>query len=149
MELLKPPYGAVKSKKRKGRGPGSGKGKTAGRGGKGQTARKGGGVRIGFEGGQTPLYRRLPKRGFVNGKFKVVYNEINLHLLNRFEDGAKLSFVNFVKAGLIANEKNGVKILGNGTLNKKLEIQADKFSKNAKEKIEKSGGKVIEIGKVN
>jgi len=145
MENLKPPVGAVKKRKIIGRGPGSGMGKTSTKGHKGQNARKGGGVRVGFEGGQTPLYRRLPKRGFKNFNFKKEYNEVNLFLLNKFENGSKITLDELDKIGLISSKKLGLKILGNGELKKKLEIHAEKFSKSAIEKIEKAGGKAIVI----
>ena len=120
---------------RVGRGPGSGNGKTSGRGQKGQKSRSGGGVRLGFEGGQTPLARRLPKRGFTNFNRKE-YAIVNVETLNAFEDGAT------VNAGVIKKELSGLKVLGNGELTKKLTVQAVKFSKSAQEAIEKAGGKV-------
>jgi large subunit ribosomal protein L15 len=143
IEMLKAPIGANKKEKRLGRGPGSGTGKTSGKGNKGQNARKSGGVSIAFEGGQTPLYRRLPKRGFKNFPFKKFYNEINLYLLNKFENGSVVKFDDFEKNGLISRKTNPVKILGVGDISKKLEIHANKFSKSAIEKIEKAGGKAI------
>ncbi|HNZ26557.1 MAG TPA: 50S ribosomal protein L15 [Spirochaetota bacterium] len=147
IELLRPPKNSVKKRSRVGRGPGSGSGKTSGKGHRGQNSRKGGGVRLGFEGGQTPLYRRLPKRGFKNFHFKKNYNEVNVYILNQFEDGAVVDRELLDKAGLIPLSRSGVKILGNGDLNKKLEVHADVFSKSAKEKIEKAGGKVVELNK--
>lgn len=141
LNSVKPNPGAVKAKKRVGRGPGSGTGKTAGRGENGQNSRSGGGVRIGFEGGQTPLFRRLPKRGFTNARFKKVYAVINLDDLNRFEDGAEITPEILKDMGLIKNMQDGLKILGNGKLEKKLNIKANKFSKKATEEIEKLGGK--------
>lgn len=147
MENLKPPIGAVKKKKIIGRGPGSGMGKTSTRGHKGQKARKGGGVRPGFEGGQTPLYRRLPKRGFKNARFKKEYNEINVFMFNKFDDNSKITIEELNKLGLI-NKKLGLKILGNGDISKKLEIHANKFTKQAIEKIEKAGGKAVIIDEV-
>ncbi|HOF01355.1 MAG TPA: 50S ribosomal protein L15 [Spirochaetota bacterium] len=147
IELLRPPKNSVKKRSRVGRGPGSGSGKTSGRGHRGQNSRKGGGVRLGFEGGQTPLYRRLPKRGFKNFHFKKNYNEVNVYILNQFEDGAVVDRELLDKAGLIPLSRSGVKILGNGDLNKKLEVHADVFSKSAREKIEKAGGKVVELNK--
>ena len=135
------PEGAIKTRKIVGRGPGSGLGKTSGKGHKGQNARSGGGVRPGFEGGQLPLYRRLPKRGFSNAKFKVRYAVINLTDLNRFEDGAEVSPEILKEMGLVKNQLDGIKVLGNGTLEKKLVVKAHKFSDVAKEQIEKLGGK--------
>jgi len=136
-----PNEGATKVRKRVGRGVGSGTGKTSGKGEKGQNARSGGGVRPGFEGGQLPLYRRLPKRGFSNAKFKVRYAVINLTDLNRFEDGAEVSPEILKEMGLVKNQLDGIKVLGNGTLEKKLVVKAHKFSDVAKEQIEKLGGK--------
>ena len=141
LNSVKPNPNAIKAKKRVGRGPGSGTGKTAGRGENGQNKRSGGGVRIGFEGGQTPLFRRLPKRGFNNARFKTVYAVINLSDLNRFEDGAEVSPEILKDMGLIKNLQDGLKVLGNGKLEKKLNIKANKFSKSAIQKIEKLGGK--------
>lgn len=143
IELLKAPEGSSKKRKRVGRGQGSGNGKTAGRGHKGQNSRKGGGVRLGFEGGQTPLYRRLPKRGFGNDRFKVEYNEVNVSLLNVFKDGQVVKIEDMENAGLLYSSKLPVKILAGGELTKKLEVVADKFSKAASEKIEKLGGKTV------
>ncbi len=136
-----PNEGATTVRKRVGRGVGSGTGKTSGKGEKGQNARSGGGVRPGFEGGQLPLYRRLPKRGFSNAKFKVRYAVINLTDLNRFEDGAEVSPEILKEMGLVKNQLDGIKVLGNGTLEKKLVVKAHKFSDVAKEQIEKLGGK--------
>ena len=138
---LRPNEKAFKERKRVGRGPGSGLGKTSGRGQKGQNARSGGGVRPGFEGGQLPLFRRLPKRGFSNAKFKTVYAVINLSDLNKFEDGAIVTPEILKEMGILKNQLNGVKILGNGKLEKKLTVKAHKFSESAKESIEKMGGK--------
>ena len=138
---LRPNEKAFKTRKRVGRGPGSGLGKTSGRGQKGQNARSGGGVRPGFEGGQLPLFRRLPKRGFSNAKFKTVYAVINLSDLNKFEDGAIVTPEILKEMGILKNQLNGVKILGNGKLEKKLTVKAHKFSESAKESIEKMGGK--------
>jgi len=143
MEKLKPANGSVKKRKRVGRGPGSGMGKTCSRGHKGQKSRKGGTIRLGFEGGQTPLYRRLPKRGFKNSRFSKEYSEINVFLLNNFKDGSVIKIDDYLKQGIVDSKKAKVKILGNGELSKKLEVYADKFSKSAKEKIEKAGGKII------
>ncbi len=128
------------ARKRVGRGPGSGLGKTSGRGQKGQNARSGGGVRPGFEGGQTPLARRLPKRGFTNINRKE-YAVVNGEDLNRFEDGTVVTPALLKEVGLVRKELNGVKILGNGELTKKLNVTAAKFSKSAVEAIEKAGGK--------
>ena len=138
---LKPNENAFKTRKRVGRGPGSGWGKTSGKGHKGQNARSGGGVRPGFEGGQLPLFRRLPKRGFSNAKFKTVYAVINLSDLNKFEDGAIVTPEILKEMGILKNQLNGVKVLGNGKLEKKLTVKAHKFSNSAKESIEKMGGK--------
>ena len=137
---LKPSEGATKDAKRKGRGHGSGNGKTAGRGHKGQNARSGGGVRIGFEGGQMPIYRRLPKRGF-NNIFAKSYAEINVSDLNKFEDGAVVDAAALIENGIIKKELDGVKVLGNGNVEKKLTVKAAKFTGSAKEKIEAAGGK--------
>ena len=134
--------GATHKKKILGRGRGSGLGKTSGKGHKGQNARSGGGVRAVFEGGQTPLYRRLPKRGFNNAQFATVYAVINVSDLNRFENGTVVSPALLREVGLVKNQLDGIKVLGNGELTKKLTIQANKFSKTAVEKIEKSGSKI-------
>ena len=137
---LSPAPGSTKEAKRKGRGPGSGNGKTAGKGHKGQNARSGGGVRPGFEGGQMPLYRRLPKRGF-NNVFAKEYVEVNVAELNKFEDGAVITAEVLKQSGVISRVKDGVAILGNGEITKKVTVQAAKFTKSAKEKIEAAGGK--------
>ena len=137
---LSPAEGSVRESYRKGRGPGSGNGKTAGKGHKGQNARSGGGVRPGFEGGQLPLYRKLPKRGFYN-KFGKKYAIVNIEALNRFEDGAVIDAATLCEAGLVSSINDGVKILGNGELTKKLTVKAAVFSNAAKEKIEAAGGK--------
>ena len=131
---------------RKGRGPGSGNGKTAGRGHKGQNARSGGGVRPGFEGGQMPLYRRLPKRGFNNKRFAPAYITINVKDLEVFDNGTAVDAKALAEKGIIAVPKNndGIKILGNGELTKKLDVTAAKFTAAAKEKIEKAGGTATE-----
>lgn len=134
--------GATHRAKRKGLGRGSGNGKTSGRGQKGQNSRSGGGVRANFEGGQIPLYRRLPKRGFTNAKFKTTYAVINVSDLNRFEDGTVVTPALLKETGLLKNQLDGVKVLGNGTLEKKLTVQANKFSKEAIEKINKAGSKI-------
>lgn len=142
---LKPAKGAVKAKRRLGRGTATGQGKTSGRGQKGQWSRSGGGVRVGFEGGQMPLARRLPKRGFTN-IFKKIYSEVNVETLNKFEAGTVINAEMLKKAGTISKiEKDGLKILGNGALDKALTVQATKFTASAKEKIEKAGGKVEEV----
>ena len=135
-----PAVGSTHPAKRKGRGHGTGNGKTAGRGHKGQKARSGGGVRIGFEGGQMPLSRRLPKRGF-NNIFAKPLDAINVSDLERFEDGATVTVKDIVDAGLVSKCKYGVKVLGNGELTKKLNVQVNAFSASAKEKIEAAGGK--------
>jgi large subunit ribosomal protein L15 len=145
VELLKAPVGSKKNRKRIGRGPGSGTGKTAGKGNKGQNARKSGGTSVGFEGGQTPLYRRLPKRGFKNSKFKKLFSEINVSILNKFENDQVIGVKLFKKMGMLNSKFQKVKILGDGKLEKKLEVHAHKFSNSAKEKIEKAGGKIIII----
>ena len=139
---LHPAEGSVKNRKRIGRGPGSGTGKTSGKGHKGQNARSGGGVRPGFEGGQIPLFRRLPKRGFSNALFKTEYAVINLSDLNRFNDGDVVTQELLREMGIIKKQLSGVKVLGNGTLEKKVTVKAHKFSESAKTKIENSGGKV-------
>lgn len=138
---LKPAEGSRQVRNRVGRGTSSGNGKTAGRGQKGQKARSGGGVRLGFEGGQTPLFRRLPKRGFSNARFKTTYAVINLSDLDKFEDGATVTPELLKEMGLIKQSLDGIKVLGNGTLTKKLNVKAHKFSSVAKEQIEKLGGK--------
>lgn len=139
---LSPAVGARTSAKRLGRGIGSGLGKTSGKGHKGQWARSGGGVRIGFEGGQMPLARRLPKTGFDNN-WKKVYSVVNLERLNDFEDGTVITAGLLLEAGVLSKiEAYGLKVLGNGELTKKLTVKANKFSKSAIEKIEKIGGKV-------
>ena len=138
---LKKNEGATFAKKRVGRGPGSGLGKTSGKGQKGQKARSGVSIPATFEGGQLPLYRRLPKRGFSNAKFKVVYAVINLDDLNRFENGTVVTPALLKEVGLVKKGLDGVKVLGTGNLEKKLTIQANKFSTSALEKIEKSGSK--------
>ncbi|HPF43560.1 MAG TPA: 50S ribosomal protein L15 [Syntrophomonadaceae bacterium] len=138
---LKSPPGANKSIKRVGRGTGSGHGKTSTRGHKGQHARSGSGVRPGFEGGQMPLQRRIPKRGF-NNIFKKQYAIVNLKDLNGFEDGTEITPVLLLEEGIIKSVKDGVKILGNGDLDKKLFIQTHKISKQAEEKVLAQGGKV-------
>ena len=140
LQDLQPSVGATRPAYRKGRGAGSGNGKTAGRGHKGQWARSGGGVRPGFEGGQMPLARRLPKRGF-NNIFGTTYAPVNVVVLNRFEDGTEVTVELLLETGVISKALDGVKILGNGELTKKLTVKAAAFSASAKEKIEKAGGK--------
>ena len=138
---LSPAEGAVKAGYRKGRGPGSGNGKTAGKGHKGQNARSGGGVRPGFEGGQIPLYRKLPKRGFYN-KFGKCYAIVNVSVLNAFDDEAVVDAQALLAAGVLSDVCDGVKILGMGELTKKLTVKANIFSETAKGKIEAAGGKI-------
>ena len=133
--------GARKDRKRIGRGQGSGTGKTAGKGHKGQNARSGGGVAIGFEGGQTPLYKRIPKRGFTNFTRRE-YAVVNVEQLNKFEDGVTVTPELLKQCGLLKKTLDGVKILGNGTLEKKLTVKCHKVSNSAKEAIEKAGGSV-------
>ena len=135
------PVGAKQTRKRVGRGPGSGLGKTSGKGHKGQNARSGGGVRPGFEGGQLPLFRRLPNRGFKNALFKTRYAVINLSDLDKFEEGAVVTPELLKEMGLIKKQLDGVKVLGNGTLTKKITVKANKFSDAALREIEKIGGK--------
>ena len=134
--------GSVKNRKRVGRGPGSGTGKTSGKGEKGQNARSGGGVRPGFEGGQLPLFRRLGKRGFNNTRFATVYATVNVSDLNRFEDGTVVTPELLIETGLLKKQLDGVKVLGNGELTKKLTVKATSFSKTAKTKIESVGGTI-------
>ncbi len=138
---LSPAEGSVKENYRKGRGAGSGNGKTAGKGHKGQNARSGGGVRPGFEGGQLPLYRKLPKRGFNNYRFGKKYAIINVQSLNKFNDGEVVDSAALLSAGIINNVFDGVKVLGEGEIAKKLTVKATVFSASAKEKIEAAGGK--------
>lgn len=137
---LAPAAGSTKSAFRKGRGIGSGNGKTAGKGHKGQNARSGGGVRPGFEGGQMPLARRIPKRGFVN-IFSKTFASVNLEALNIFDDGTVVDIEALVKSGLVKKTLDGVKVLGNGELTKKLTVKVNAFSAAAKQKIEAAGGK--------
>lgn len=138
---LKPAEGSTKKRKRVGRGESSGLGKTSGRGANGQNARSGGGTRPGFEGGQMPLIRRVPKRGF-NNIFRVDYSVVKLEDLNRFEDGAEITPELLMETRLVRKlEKGGVKILGNGSIDKKLTVKAHKFTQSATEKIEAAGGK--------
>ena len=140
LHTLSPAEGSVTESFRKGRGPGSGNGKTAGKGHKGQNARSGGGVRPGFEGGQLPLYRKLPKRGF-NNKFAKQYVVVNVGDLNEFENDAVVDLDVLLSSGIVRKALDGVKILGDGELTKKLTVKASVFSASAKEKIEAVGGK--------
>ena len=141
---LSPVAGSTQVGKRKGRGTGSGNGKTGGRGHKGQKARSGGKVRVGFEGGQMPLARRVPKRGFHN-IFAKRLESVNVSVLEKFEDGAVVNAQTLLEKGVLSKCEYGVKILGNGSLTKKLTVQAAAFSASAKEKIEAAGGKVEEV----
>lgn len=141
LHTLKPVAGSRKERNRVGRGQGSGNGKTAGRGSKGQKQRSGGGVRLGFEGGQTPLFRRIPKRGFNNINRKE-YAVVNLETLNRFEDGTTVTPALLVESGIVKKELSGIKILGEGQLERKLTVQAAKFSKAAEEAITAAGGSI-------
>ena len=138
---LSPAEGSAVRPYRKGRGPGSGNGKTAGKGHKGQNARSGGGVRLGFQGGQFPLYRILPKRGFTN-RYATVYSIVNVEALNRFEDGTVVDLELLMGEGIVKKENDGLKILGRGEVTKKLTVKANVFSASAKEKIEAAGGQV-------
>lgn len=138
---LAPAPGSRKVRIRRGRGLGSGLGKTAGRGHKGQNSRAGGGTRPGFEGGQMPLYRRLPKRGFFN-KFGKEYAEVNISELNRFDEGSVVDPVALIEAGVLKNVRDGVRILGNGEITKSLTVIANGFTKTAEQKIIAAGGKV-------
>ena len=138
---LSPEPGSRKTRTRRGRGLGSGLGKTSGRGQKGQNSRSGGGVRTGFEGGQMPLYRRLPKRGFKN-IFAKEYAEVNVSSLNRFEDGTVVDPVALIEEGILKNVFDGVRILGDGELTKKLTVKANGFTKSAENKIKAAGGEV-------
>ena len=138
---LRPNEGSVQTRTRVGRGIGSGTGKTSGKGQKGQNSRSGGGVRIGFEGGQLPLFRRLSKRGFTNARFKTVYATINVGDLDNFEEGTVITPELLLETGLVKKQLDGIKVLGNGKLEKKLTIQANKFSASALEKIKEAGSK--------
>ncbi|WP_326717176.1 50S ribosomal protein L15 [Vagococcus jeotgali] len=138
---LHPAEGSRQVRNRVGRGSSSGNGKTSGRGTKGQNSRSGGGVRLGFEGGQTPLFRRLPKRGFTNINRKE-YAIVNIDELNRFEDGTEVTPTTLIEASIVKDEKSGIKVLGNGELNKKLTVKAAKFSASAQSAIEAAGGSV-------
>ena len=138
---LSPAAGSARDSFRKGRGAGSGNGKTAGKGHKGQNARSGGGVRPGFEGGQIPLYRKLPKRGFKN-RFAINYTIVNVSALNVFEDGAVVDLDALLSKKIVRKSLDGLKVLGNGEITKKLTVKAKVFSASAKEKIEAAGGKI-------
>ena len=139
---LSPAEGSVKERFRKGRGAGSGNGKTAGKGHKGQNARSGGGVRPGFEGGQLPLYRKLPKRGFNNFRFGKRYTIVNVQSLNKFNDGEVVDYALLLASGVVSDVAcDGIKVLGDGEITKKLTVKAAVFSAQAKEKIEAAGGK--------
>ena len=138
---LSPAEGSATKAYRKGRGPGSGNGKTAGKGHKGQNARSGGGVRPGFEGGQIPLYRKLPKRGFHN-KFGKTYSIVNVDVFNKFEDGAVVDLATLLEKKIVRKANDGLKVLGNGEITKKITVKAAVFSATAKEKIEAAGGKI-------
>ncbi len=140
LEELQPTEGSKFVAKRKGRGPGSGNGKTAGKGHKGQNARSGGGVRPGFEGGQMPIYRRLPKRGFTN-IFAKEYVTVNVEVLERFEKGTEITAETLKEAGIISKVKDGIKVLGRGEITKPLTVKAAKFTQSAVEKITAAGGK--------
>ena len=138
---LKPAPGSTKKRKRIGRGTGSGSGTTAGRGMNGQNSRSGGGVRLGFEGGQLPLFKRIPKRGFTNHRFKKNWTTVNVEVLNRFEDGTEITPELLVEEGIVKKFEYGLKILGNGELDRKLVVKANKFTQSAIKKIESVGGK--------
>ena len=140
LEELQPTEGSKFTAKRKGRGPGSGNGKTAGKGHKGQNARSGGGVRPGFEGGQMPIYRRLPKRGFTN-IFAKEYVTVNVEVFERFESGAEITAETLKQAGIISKVKDGIKVLGRGEITKPLTVKAAQFTQSAVEKITAAGGK--------
>ena len=146
IQTLSPAKNSNRKSFRVGRGIGSGLGKTSGKGHKGQNARSGGGVRPGFEGGQMPLYRRLPMKGFTNAKFKKVYSIVNVSSLNIFEANTEVDAVKLLEAGILSKiEKDGVKILGNGELTVALKVKANKFTNQAKEKITAQGGSVEEV----
>lgn len=142
MELNKLPKSATHRSKRVGRGPGSGLGKTSGRGENGQKSRSGASIPAVFEGGQTPLFRRIHKRGFSNAKFKTRYATINVSDLNKFNDGDVVTPELLKELGIVKKQLSGIKVLGNGTLEKKLTVKAHKFSSSAQEKIESLGGKI-------
>jgi len=142
---LRPRPGAKHRTKRLGIGESSGHGKTSGRGGKGQTARSGGTIRLGFEGGQMPLLRRIPKRGFNNKEFRTAFATVNVETLNAFEDGATVTPESLVETGILKKRRDGVKILGDGELKRRLTVKAQKFSASAREKITKAGGQCEEL----
>jgi large subunit ribosomal protein L15 len=144
---LKPRPGAKHRRKRLGQGESSGRGKTSGRGGKGQTARSGSSIRIGFEGGQMPLIRRIPKRGFNNARFTTYYLPVNVESLNDFEEGAQVDEASLRARGLATGKSDGIKILGDGELTKKLTVLANAFSASARSKIEAKGGKCEVVAK--
>ena len=143
MQDLRPAYGSTSTRRRIGRGIGSGLGKTAGKGHKGQKARTGGKIRRGFEGGQTPLYRRIPKRGFNNSVFTTEYAIINVSDLEKFDNGTVVNMELLLNEGMIRNPKSGLKVLGNGNLTKTITVEAKKVSNSAREKIEACGGKTV------
>lgn len=145
LDNLKPRPGAKHRTKRLGCGESSGHGKTSCRGGKGQTARSGGSVRLGFEGGQMPLFRRIPKRGFNNAAFRSDFATVNVAQLNVFADGAVVTPATLVEQGVLRAARDGVKVLGDGELKKKLTVQAQRFSASAREKITKAGGQCVEL----
>ncbi len=145
LHTLKPAPGSKTDPKRKGRGTGSGQGKTAGRGQDGQKSRSGGGVRIGFEGGQMPLTRRVPKRGFSNHKFKNIYAIVNVEALNAFDKDSLVTLEALKEKGIVKNKHDSVKILGEGELKKALNVKVAKVSDSARQKIEAAGGKVEEL----
>lgn len=145
LSRLKPPAGATKKRKRKGRGPGSGNGKTCGKGQKGQKSRSGGGTPPGFEGGQMPLHRRLPKGGFTN-IFRVEYSIVNLSQLNQFEDGTVIDAETLSAKGIIGGTKKPLKVLGHGDISSKLTLKVNKISASAKAKVEAAGGTIEVIG---
>ena len=146
IQSLKPAENSRFSQKRLGRGIGSGLGKTSGKGHKGQNARSGGGVRVGFEGGQMPLVRKLPRRGFTNADFKKCYSIVNISELNKFDENAVVDAKSLLEKGILSKvEEYGIKILGNGKIEKPLTIKANKFSESAKKKIKKVGGKIEEV----
>ena len=143
---MKPAEGSVRETKRLGRGIGSGLGKTSGKGHKGQNARSGGGVRVGFEGGQMPLVRKLPRRGFNNSNFTKQYSIVNVSELNKFDENAVVDSNSLIEKGILSKvEEYGVKILGNGKLEKALTVKANKFSESALKKIKKAGGTIEEV----
>lgn len=148
LHSILPPGGAARKRKRLGRGEGSGHGKTSGRGGKGQTARSGSGIRPGFEGGQMPLYRKLPHRGFSNFQFATTYTTVKLSDLERFDAGSTVGKDELVAAGLIKKRDKYIKLLGNGELTKAVNVTVDKFTETAKAKLEKAGGTATLTGRI-